>query len=443
MNIHDLSVFRTPKIYPETTILQCKCCIQHAEIPPGFGAVCAKNLRHNVWGGPLSETRWSSTPFIPISVFPTTPVAGSETPPLSRATTPIITPVLNPMIPTIVQEVPTVVQGTPTTTVQKKPIIIPTTTTVSRFGSLTLEHSEKTYTSQDFRSHARISIDKSESRNIGDSRHISDSRQPGYCNNCGKYGHSFHQCKMPITSYGLIVFRKSPLGHIEYLMIRRRDTLGFIDFMRGKYSIYNKEYILNMIVQMTDSEKTRLLSHSFNEIWSELWGNETMMEQYRVEEESSREKLAALRWGVVLKDDFYTLDSLIQSTRNQPSWEFAEWGFPKGRRNYQEKDYECAVREFCEETGYAESVLVPIQNILPFEEIFTGSNYKSYKHKYYLTYMSYADSMKECAVQSCEVSCAEWKPFEDCLSSIRYYNLEKKRVLGNVHRTITDYLVRG
>ena len=29
-----------------------------------------------------------------------------------------------------------------------------------------------------------------------------------------------------------------------------------------------------------------------------------------------------------------------------------------------------------------------IQNILPLEEIYTGSNYKSYKHKYYIAYMA-------------------------------------------------------
>ena len=28
-----------------------------------------------------------------------------------------------------------------------------------------------------------------------------------------------------------------------------------------------------------------------------------------------------------------------------------------------------------------------IQNVLPIEELFTGSNYKSYKHKYYLAFM--------------------------------------------------------
>jgi hypothetical protein len=55
-----------------------------------------------------------------------------------------------------------------------------------------------------------------------------------YCNNCGKQGHLYHQCKMPITSIGLITFRIYN-DEIQYLMICRKDTLGYIDFLRGKY----------------------------------------------------------------------------------------------------------------------------------------------------------------------------------------------------------------
>jgi 8-oxo-dGTP pyrophosphatase MutT (NUDIX family) len=277
------------------------------------------------------------------------------------------------------------------------------------------------------------------------------SPKPKYCNNCRKHGHPFHQCKTPITSFGLIVFRKPPdTNTIEYLMIRRRDTLGFIDFMRGKYSVFDKPYILNMIVQMTISEKTRLLSQSFSEIWCELWGEDitTINTQYRSEEHISRDKFMALRAGILLKNDFYTLDSLIESTRKGyykvcDEWEFAEWGFPKGRRNYQEKDYDCAIREFCEETGYPNTAITPIQNIVPYDEIFMGSNYKSYKHKYYLSFMSYEESLQKYAVQSYEVSCAEWKTYEDCMNSIREYNIEKKRVLENVHKTITLFLIHS
>ena len=34
------------------------------------------------------------------------------------------------------------------------------------------------------------------------------------------------------------------------------------------------------------------------------------------------------------------------------TWDTPEWGFPKGRRNYQENDLTCGLREFEEETGY-------------------------------------------------------------------------------------------
>jgi len=36
---------------------------------------------------------------------------------------------------------------------------------------------------------------------------MTDNNNENYCNNCGKYGHLYHQCKTPITSFGVIVFR--------------------------------------------------------------------------------------------------------------------------------------------------------------------------------------------------------------------------------------------
>ena len=44
-----------------------------------------------------------------------------------------------------------------------------------------------------------------------------------YCNNCGKPGHIYNQCKIPITSYGVIAFRYNPDHELELLMICRKD----------------------------------------------------------------------------------------------------------------------------------------------------------------------------------------------------------------------------
>ena len=259
-----------------------------------------------------------------------------------------------------------------------------------------------------------------------------------HCNNCGKKGHIFHQCKMPITSIGIIVFRKNN-GKIEFLMIRRRDTLGYIDFMRGKYLINNADYIINMIKQMTIEEKNKLKTLSFDELWKGVWGNETILSQFKLEEASSREKFNIL--NEKLTNNTCKLHEMIDKSSQYEEWAEPEWGFPKGRRNYQEKDYDCALREFTEETGFKIEHLHNIQNILPFEEIFTGSNYKSYKHKYYLTYIENKNTVQMDNYQRTEVSKMEWKTYEECMSSIRQYNLEKKRLITNIYKMLTSLRV--
>jgi ADP-ribose pyrophosphatase YjhB (NUDIX family) len=259
-----------------------------------------------------------------------------------------------------------------------------------------------------------------------------------YCNNCGKIGHLYNQCKIPISSFGIVAFRINN-NQIEYLMIRRKDTLGYLDFMRGKYSVYNKDYIINMLKQMTNEEKELLNKGDFDLLWKRIWGNNIISNQYKYEENISRDKYNFLFSGILLKNDFYTLSNLIEESNRYDNWEEAEWGFPKGRRNYQENDYDCALREFTEETGYNLKKLKNVKNILPFEEIFTGSNFKSYKHKYYLTYMNKDDNLQMNNFEMTEVSKMEWKTYDDCMQSIRYYNLEKKRIITNINNLLKSY----
>jgi 8-oxo-dGTP pyrophosphatase MutT (NUDIX family) len=48
-----------------------------------------------------------------------------------------------------------------------------------------------------------------------------------------------------------------------------------------------------------------------------------------------------------------------------------EWGFPKGRRNPNEKNLKCALREFWEETGIVKSKLIVLNKLFPIQEQFT------------------------------------------------------------------------
>ena len=277
-----------------------------------------------------------------------------------------------------------------------------------------------------------------------------DNKNVKCCNNCGKPGHLYSQCKIPITSVGIIAFRYRTRADgyrvREYLMICRKDTLGYIDFMRGKYLVKHKEYIKNMIKQMTNVEKENLKNCGFDELWKNIWGSKLNSNKYKIEEEISREKFNLLK-----KEETSNLVAMIDEVDCEMNcggdggWIEPEWGFPKGRRSYQEKDYDCAIREFCEETGYASHILKNIQNILPFEEIFVGSNYKSYKHKYYLMHIDYADTeniLFRRKTDNKEVSKMEWKTFDEGLSAIRYYNIEKIKILKKINDFLDEFIVR-
>ena len=75
---------------------------------------------------------------------------------------------------------------------------------------------------------------------------------------------------------------------------------------------------------------------------------------------------------------------------------------------------------------------------MPFEEIFIGSNHKSYKHKYFLAYMNETEEYLD-NFQVTEVSKIEWKTIDECLESIRPYNLEKKELIKNINKVLEEY----
>jgi 8-oxo-dGTP pyrophosphatase MutT (NUDIX family) len=217
------------------------------------------------------------------------------------------------------------------------------------------------------------------------------------CLNCNKPNHQFNQCKIPIISYGIIAFRPSLAG-IQYLMICRKYTFGYIDYIRGKYPSYNMAQIQKNVDEMSSDEKQRLMVEPL--------------------------------------DSDRGINEYIRASTT--SWGEPEWEFPKGRRNYQESDLDCALREFEEETGYTSSCVNIIENMLPFEEVFIGSNHKSYKYKYYLAYMN-ENKVPVQNFQSSEVSKMEWKVLDECLNSIRPYNLEKKHVIQNINNVLQEY----
>jgi len=235
---------------------------------------------------------------------------------------------------------------------------------------------------------------------------------------------------MPITSYGVIHIMDN-----KYLMICRRKTLGFTDFIRGKYSCNNIKHIHNLIQEMTITEKKNIMEQDFNILWRDLWGITTT--EHSIDELHAQDKFNTIKKGYCIDSVFICLHDLIQSSTT--TWETPEWGFPKGRRNPYETELACALREYEEETGYDKHMLQLIENVLPYEEIFIGSNYKSYTHKYYIAF-SATISVKH-KFQESEVSDMKWFTYEEAIDIIRPYNVERIQLLNYVHSCLSTYIL--
>ncbi len=90
-----------------------------------------------------------------------------------------------------------------------------------------------------------------------------------YCNNCGLKGHVFRSCQDPIVSCGIILMK----GKDQLLMIRRKDSMSYTEFLRGKYSRDNPEYMHTLLKNMTQAEQWSLRTQTFDSLWVKLWGN--------------------------------------------------------------------------------------------------------------------------------------------------------------------------
>jgi 8-oxo-dGTP pyrophosphatase MutT (NUDIX family) len=257
------------------------------------------------------------------------------------------------------------------------------------------------------------------------------------CTNCNEYGHGYSHCPQPIVSYGIILYdniRK------RYLMIRRKDSFGFIDFVKGKYSLSDLYHIKNSIAQMSNDEKDIILKNvnNFDKLWYTL--NDVASSKKNNYFYNSQKKFENLKKGISFNGEIYTLEGLIRSCES--NWNETEWEFPKGRKLKGESDVNCALREFEEETGLGIGSIQLLENVVPFEEIFIGSNHRSYKHKYFVAVKNDDGDYTVTKFQKSEVSKIEWKTFEESLSIIRNYHIEKKQVLFRVNYMLNNFALK-
>lgn len=330
---------------------------------------------------------------------------------------------------------------------------------------------------------------------------------PTYCSNCGKLGHIYKRCKDPITSIGIIllyidnsymlnkienkyiyknlferyqnskyVFKKIYLNrfneknycalqapqlldiyksiirkNMKFLLIQRKFSVGFIEFMRGRYDEMNIEFLTFICNQMTPLELKNIEHKDFDYLWNTMWNNKYInipLDIKTIEELDSYDltlsekkiylKIHLKEYSISKKKFMYIKENnIIKSLILDLKYNEPEWGFPKGRRNIYEQPLECALREFEEETNIDKSNINILDRIAPLNEYFVGTNNINYKHTYYLSITSKCDTVDITTEnQYIEIGNIGWFNYDEMITMIRPYH--KSRL--NIIDTIIDFM---
>jgi 8-oxo-dGTP pyrophosphatase MutT (NUDIX family) len=308
-----------------------------------------------------------------------------------------------------------------------------------------------------------------------------------FCINCGKNGHLSKKCLCPIISVGIIciktIFENFNINniiayskkiqnkylftneeiiklkeikkifdlidfsnfdkYIQYLLIRRKNSLNYVEYIRGKYDLNNIDYIEKTLNLISNDERELIKTKDFDYLWKDLWGFDSINNN---EYNESYEKFTLLKNGVYIRKNeiniYFSLNKILEDCIF--NFKEPEWGFPKGRRNCKEKNIDCAKREFEEETMISNDEY-NIVNISPLEETYIASNNLKYKHIYYIGEIKNKNinitlDLKNIN-QTIEIGDIKWFYFNDALNIIRDYNIEKKNILLNIHLNIKYTLI--
>jgi ADP-ribose pyrophosphatase YjhB (NUDIX family) len=231
------------------------------------------------------------------------------------------------------------------------------------------------------------------------------------------------------------------MNKIEFLMIMRKYTIGYIEFIRGNYESDNIDAIINLFKQMNQDEINNLENKDFDTLWIEFWNYEEIkIKKLQNEFKRSKEKFYNLKNNSKeLNLDFYI-------KHIKPEWKIPEWGFPKGRKYNNETNIKCALREFCEETDYNESDILLLENIEPIEEEFMGTNGMKYKHIYYL---AVNNNNKQPSLnrkninQSNEIGAIDFFNYHDALKVIRSYHVHRKNLISRIYNFIMEIILKN
>lgn len=137
-------------------------------------------------------------------------------------------------------------------------------------------------------------------------------------------------------SYGVILFKNH-----KVLMVCRKDSIGFCEFVKGKYK--TELELKKLFSFMTKDELMLLENCSFEQAYCVLWNTSIQSidyNKYHIINQKHKFELWKKIWHPICVNLLSTNKYYLE----------AEWGFPKGKKEGRENGLQAALRELYEET---------------------------------------------------------------------------------------------
>ena len=233
------------------------------------------------------------------------------------------------------------------------------------------------------------------------------------------------------------------LESIKFLMVRRKFTLGFIDFMKAQWEPKNVNYLIYIFSNMGKKEVDYILNNMEGDKWMNIfdlfWIRDGKINFDRKKEEFGR-KFVELKnlpqWNV----EYYCIDIALGNKK-------PHWGFCKGRRENSETNYQTAIRETSEESN---NNVVLLENLQELKEDIIITKYDGttsrLRNIYYLGLLN-SNAKAEynpdlLIAHKSEIGAIGFYTYMDGISLISPEHEEKKNALTQAYLFIASRLMK-
>lgn len=233
-------------------------------------------------------------------------------------------------------------------------------------------------------------------------------------------------------SYGIICFRFNMRKELEYLMIMRKHSYAFSDFIFGNYKLSDILYIKKIFSRMTKREKYLLYTNDdFNTLWKMIWKDKFFFKSNYI---NGYKKFKVIKQGYMKNNMFYDLKIFLDN--NTSRYKNCEWGFPKGKLEKNEDKIFCALREFEEECATENYDFL---NITPIYENHKGINNVNYKTYLYFSMANKNTIIDRKKIDMKEVSEVKWFTKNDMNETLRNYQSSITKTLEIAEENILKH----